>query len=536
MELGLFDEAAEKLLRAKETDDHEWKIVSNYGLCLCLLSTSRRDAQEGKYGTALQHLRLAVDICRRLSPAAGCVQKLLGDVHSFGALLPPDVFASLGSDIPAETSVRSQMAFVAMGVQAYQDAEAVVTGSSEDETNLLKACLASDSGCNILLQAQLLSGLDSQGIGLESDAAVELFEQSASEFRRALALYPAHAPAWCGLGCALITGHPLLAQHAFCRSLELDNQQPDSYANLSFLYTSFQRLDASSSVSDALTQVADTPMMWINRALIEQMRRLNNQSLEHAADAYRAALQAGALPLAKRGLGLTCRFGSDDIDSGRQESYLLLDEYNTATGATDLPCVLLGGMAAMELAFQRSSPEGRSNMSSSGRQQVVHAWDQLKLSSDVVDELLETEMIQKVLQETSVDVDDGQVDATNVTNLPPLARQVVNEPNRGDLWLAFAKELSLNSTTVAFDAFAAADQAVRILSQQASEPSLRVKGSHALPILASDLADALSLRYWLDSLNGPTPTAVTSVDLQKAILLSPNNRLVREILSVSSNS
>jgi Flp pilus assembly protein TadD len=65
-----------------------------------------------------------------------------------------------------------------------------------------------------------------------------MFQRSVKEFRRAIDLSPHYAPAWCGLGCAAGSGSdPLLAQHAFCRSLELDSLYPDTYANLGFLYT-----------------------------------------------------------------------------------------------------------------------------------------------------------------------------------------------------------------------------------------------------------------------------------------------------------
>jgi hypothetical protein len=114
--------------------------------------------------------------------------------------------------------------------------------------------LISDCGTNILLRAQLASLVEA---GEEDFPETESeFERAAAEFRRALELDSAHAPAWCGLVCA-VSNNPMLAQHAFCHSLELETLAPDPYANLSFIFTAQLATSASDGVSATLTQVAD---------------------------------------------------------------------------------------------------------------------------------------------------------------------------------------------------------------------------------------------------------------------------------------
>ena len=145
----------------------------------------------------------------------------------------------------------------------------------------------------------------------DSNNSSALLARSVRYFLAAINRNPADPRPWCGLGCALSSDDPLLTQHAFCRSLQLDKSSPHSWANLGLLYAEFQRLDSSEETVDALTQVADTPVVWIERAMLLERKRQGGsdddkavggggreEDLCRGADSYRAALRVGRHPAA----------------------------------------------------------------------------------------------------------------------------------------------------------------------------------------------------------------------------------------------
>ncbi len=91
LELGLFDDAVDKFTRALENADKQMNSMAAYGQGLARLSMARRDLLDGKAGAAFVHVEKAIQGCNNLELKAGCIQKLLGDLYSFGASLPPDV-------------------------------------------------------------------------------------------------------------------------------------------------------------------------------------------------------------------------------------------------------------------------------------------------------------------------------------------------------------------------------------------------------------------------------------------------------------
>jgi Flp pilus assembly protein TadD len=329
---------------------------------------ARRDLLDGKAGAAFVHVEKAIKGCDDLELKAGCIQKLLGDLYSFGASLPPDVFDSDDSaavESRDEKLIKAQLAFVSSGETAYRSAEDSVVAPTENEVDTVRACLVTDLGSNLLYQAQLLSFWCGKSPGQTSAEAEDMFQRSVKEFRRAIDLSPHYAPAWCGLGCANSGSDPLIAQHAFCRSLELDSLYPDTYANLGFLYTKHNAYAPSGSVSDALTQVADTPMMWINRALVLERQAADNidedgsnseDTIRQAADAYRAALQVGKHPSAMLGLAMTCRASRGGRGSTRvrleqlatKESLTYITEYLGAVGNAETNVSVISDVLALE--------------------------------------------------------------------------------------------------------------------------------------------------------------------------------------------
>jgi hypothetical protein len=331
--------------------------------------------------------------------------------------------------------------------------------------------------------------------------------------------------------------------------MELDHLFPEPYANLSFLYTRNGALDRSASVSDALTQVADTPMMWINRALILERQQdestIADHGLEQAADAYRAALQVAPIPAAKNGLAMTCRrqnltdsTADTNKDRACVESNCLLSEYLDATGRLDVPSRVFGGVSNLECGAVQFGPQSQRLMEL-GQQQIAEGLNCLDAAGYRKGEL-DTECVRSVLLSLGSHVDSTATPTTmDATNLK---QQLLFEPNRGDLWLALAKELvRLGGKDVSAQeaATCAVHKASSLLMSQASEPFLRSDKNLNIP--ARDASEALSLRYWLDSISDHQPqidddevTAarhpLSTVDLQRALLLCPNNALAREAI------
>jgi tetratricopeptide (TPR) repeat protein len=564
VELGLFDDAEDKFSKALNLDE-DLKHVAAYGKASALLSMARRDCQDGKAGSSYDFLRHAVDCSRILDDSNHvCARKLKGELFTFGAMLPPDVFAE-NNDNCVETKVReltswqSQLSFVEQGEAAFRVAISLVREEDED-SNLLRASLFTDVGANILLRAQITWHLEGKGVhDSYLHDAVALFGEAASEFQEALQLSPTFAPAWCGLGCTKILSDPLFAQHAFSRSLQLDRLFPDSYANLCFLYTAHKCFKSSSLVSDALTDVADTPMMWINQALMLEIDAAAHPSTEasraaicQAADAYRAALQVVKHPRAMLGLTMTCRMtpsdSSETVDPTMlHESHLSSSEYLGIGGSCDFPSLALNGIFKMEVGLLNKGSSHDKELIAQGRVQIQQAVDGLR-SEDLRQTKLDLDVLYALTEDFSDAAKDSDERTTPVIDAT-VQRQVVHEPNRGDLWLELAKHLALLEVDHREGAALAAERAVSILTKNlARDVALpRSYGRHF--VKAGDLTDALALSYWLANCATEIQNANVSddnqdqnvsadkctqrgsvVDLQRALLINPGNALAREAL------
>jgi len=609
MELGLFDEASEKLYRAIRRVNGKTRSVVAYSLAVCLLSSAQRDSRDGKAGAALRFLKEAATYSAQLDDNFGCAQKLIGDIYSFGAVLPPDVFyeASENSNgsTREESSFRALLAFVNNGIEAYRAAEQYALNLTDrNEGAILQTGIVTDLASNLLLQGQILCRVHSKGYGIwPVDDFESIYKHAEAEFRRALSICPLYAPAWCGLGCSVVRADPLLAQHAFCRSIELDSLSPDPYANLSFLYMSTGLVDRSLSVSDALTQVADTPMMWINRALAVELRAKSGgnsadrdileSNFRQAVDAYQAALQVANIPIAKKGLALAYRatilYGDDENarnQDSKDECSHLLSEYRSATGGIDVSPRFFGAISDLEIGA--ISYENRYAVNE-GKAQIEELLEQYEAHGD--GSLPGVDLIRKCVSLSSIDGAEEKAGSNtekeeSVSETPALscdlARRVLYEPDRGDLWLDLAKELARNGSKLQQnqqqdDAYVASRKARRILLNRANDPpppSLYSRTGKRATVDAYDVADALSLCYWLEQAigvgaseskaheadeteekdqedevtNRPASTSATAVapvfgadedgviDVQRALILCPNNVLAREIVALEAEA
>jgi tetratricopeptide (TPR) repeat protein len=555
LELGLFDDAVDKFTRALENADKQMHSMAAYGQGLARLSMARRDLLDGKAGAAFGHVEKAIQGCDDLELKAGCIQKLLGDLYSFGASLPPNAFDADGFAVEGrdEKLIIAQLAFVSSGEAAYRSAEDSVVAPTENEMDTVRACLVTDLGSNLLYQAQLLSFWCNRIPGQTSAGAEDMFQRSVEEFRRAIDLSPHYAPAWCGLGCANSNSDPLLAQHAFCRSLELDSLYPDTYANLGFLYTKHNAYAPSGSVSDALTQVADTPMMWINRALVLERQAADNidedgskseDTIRQAADAYRAALQVGKHPSAMLGLAMTCRASRGGKVSMRarleqlatKESLTYITEYLGAVGNAETNVSVISDVLALEKRVYNYTSGQEGSVKEESRQLSARL-DRLESEGQDSHASFDLDVIRRVV---ATDTHSGNHDSAPVhkLGLASLTSAIIHDPSRGDLWLDLSKDLtrkikSSDSVQTLVSARTSAQRATTILMHNLVGPSSGAGSNNSVD--AEDVSDALALKYWLDCMySEPNEDSSprSNVDVQRALLMCPGNAVARSALSL----
>jgi tetratricopeptide (TPR) repeat protein len=555
LELGLFDDAVDKFTRALENADEQMHSMAAYGQGLARLSMARRDLLDGKAGAAFVHVEKAIKGCDDFELKAGCIQKLLGDLYSFGASLPPNVFDADGFAVEGRDDqlIKAQLAFISSGEAAYRSAEDAVVAPTENEVDTVRACLVTDLGSNLLYQAQLLSFWCNRIPGQTSAEAENMFQRSVKEFRRAIDLSPHYAPAWCGLGCARSGSDPLLAQHAFCRSLELDSLYPDTYANLGFLYTKHNAYAPSGSVSDALTQVADTPMMWINRALVlerqaadnvDEDERQSEDTIRQAADAYRAALQVGKHPSAMLGLAMTCRASRGGKVSMRarleqlatKESLTYITEYLGAVGNAETNVSVISDVLALEKRVYNYTSGQEGSVEEESRQLSTRL-DQLVSEGQNSHSGLDLDVIRRVV---ATDTHSGNHDSAPIhkRGSASLTSAIIHDPSRGDLWLDLSKDLTrkIKSSDYAqtlVSARTAAQRATTILMHNVVEPSSGAGSNNSVD--AEDVSDALALKYWLDCMyseSNENSSPRSNVDVQRALLMYPGNAVARSALSL----
>jgi tetratricopeptide (TPR) repeat protein len=219
LELALFEDAAEKFAKVLEYQVGGIpQPIAAYGQGIALLSIAQRDLQDGKVGSAFASIQKAIKGCIEFTSDFSCIYKLLGDLYSFGASVPPSVFKTPHEQTEGGVldCIEKQLKFVSRGEGAYRSALKFHEATKGDDSyNITRASCLCDAACNILLQAKIISTrckIDR----IHSDAD-EMYEQAAKEFENAIDCNPLHAAAWCGLGCAV--KDPLLAQRKLLLNL-----------------------------------------------------------------------------------------------------------------------------------------------------------------------------------------------------------------------------------------------------------------------------------------------------------------------------
>ena len=545
LDLGLFDEAADKFARILDRDGSSNDSVASYGYALALFSIAERDLADGKAGVAFASAQRAIESCLQSSSSNfGCQFKLLGDLYSFGAAFPPGVFAEesrISEEELIKKCIRKQKSFVAKGEGAYQqfiDANPLSTLGAE-EIVALQSSILCDISSNVLLQAQVLASICAEDdVGSQEKLVQEvddLYDRAAKGFHEAIEKNPIHASSWCGLGCAVLTKDPLLAQHAFSRCLQLEKMSPDAYANMGFLYTSKMAFNASRSTMEALTQVADSPMMWMNcafmleseaaKSLEESKSGIQEEDVGKAADAYRASLQVMRHPEALLGLSLTCRVRNHHSilhdATNRMDSASLLKEYMGVSASKIRQVSAIQGVMCIENSFHGPiNAAWRGAIAEVGKAAIERALEKEGGVSS-----LNAGCLQKVKGAPPKGTDKNKNVSSTAASPSSLQKQILIEPHRADLWLALAKEnVRVGDPEVASEA---ASRAAFMLSQElTNELGGTVVDSRMI-------SEALALDVWLKEIKEPKRDILSessSFELQKALMMNPGNVVARKAL------
>jgi len=324
---------------------------------------------------------------------------------------------------------------------------------------------------------------------MQSSQIKDLVTRSINAYLRAVDSSPHEAPAWCGLGCALVAVDPLLSQHAFSRALQLDASLADSWSNIGLLYANFDT-EKCSEILDCLTQVEDTPLMWVGRGfLLEKTSRewkdqdlAREACLTKAADAYRAALQIMQHPAALLGLSLTCRRADPGLQKSNNfvyssladhaskfESRMSMVIHQNMTGEGNIGASYVSGLSQIEEGLNRVNgcdgfecvdllTEAKTALDHVGicseneRGSLPMAQCEIDLSVSMSLHLTKTvefpyDLIKNATNQASSVSSRQCLDeighATNPCNgLDEARNNVYLNPESGEVWLIFAKKLA----------------------------------------------------------------------------------------------
>jgi len=571
LDLGLYDEAIEKFDEVLNSEENGSHFIAAYGKATGLLYTSQRDINEGKFGKALSRLEIAISNLCQFIPSLdrpcfdgkenfSSTLKLLGDIYSFGVNIPSDIFL--------ETDKRN---FIAKGARAYEAViECIVKSNTKDEHSLLFAAAACDLGTNQYIQAILtacelgegsggnLKMSDITNISNRNLSVNELLQNSINSFSLALDSNDSIAPAWCGLGCALRGTDPLLAQHCFCRAIELDKSSSESWANLALLYIDHDQISCGANALDALSQVADIPMMWIGRGmLLEKNFSTKSEPVEHklimskAADAYRTALQVAQHPSALLGLSLTSRCNDKNgLFQEKEESKSAMSIYLNSCEGENIVAYLLSGIMDAEDGKDRFSKK----FDSLGFERILHGLEKIQYVKTKLQEIQQSGEIGRaadgkdipslktvsrntglpmkyLIEATSAALEavdelkstiiPGHIEEeSKPSNKPSIydAQRMVHEnPDDCESWILLAKILAKESATIPLvgksnhrkrmETFNAAKTAswkgITILHYHLTHPSIlhSRNSQHAIyptPINSALLSECFALTHWFD--------------------------------------
>ena len=383
IELGLIQEGSSRLEHILQMSNNQATEMAAFGHSSAMLSIARQYSQEGKFGLSLSSLELGINSIEYLvgkdwrrqesfSKHPVCAMKLLGDLYTEAALLPASVFGNLDGS-------HFQFELVSRGEAAYEHAKkAVTTLSRYSECSSIHVAAAwYDLGVNFICQARILTSSLGKDCGRGTKLTMldfnvansdfqKVIEKSIHHFFQAAVALNTFSPAWIGLGTAYSYKDNLLAQHCLCRAIQLEKASLEAWGNIGMIYVNCDATNASIEAFDALTQVANTPLIWIGRGILledEGAAGLGKACFTQASDSYRAAMQVGNKPAALLGLSLTSRLGLSTAINGfyansaqraaKAESQGAMDLYLHSTGKSDVVALALKNIYVAENSIMR---------------------------------------------------------------------------------------------------------------------------------------------------------------------------------------
>jgi len=575
MELGLLNKASEKFQRVVDSGRKDAQIDACYGLASCMLASARQAEEEGKFGNALSYLKRGIAtinmlIESQLDRMFYCIWKILGDLYSFGFLIPISAFAGTGSD-----GYGQKMQFIAQGQAAYSHIVRDISKldssiSSSDVISTVLSTTLNDIGINCLLRARICDDLIFEGMEkgnstcwsevTKEKEVQELLNSALSYFTDALKYKPLSSCCWAGLGYSLIARNPVLAQHAFCTALQFDKSNVDAWANLCLLYLHNDLIETSEECVDSLTQVSDSALIWLVRGLrVEKELGLEATNEMHALskafDAYQASLQISRQQGALLGLSLMARkLAKVAVQDKRcpnfelflRESFANLDIYLNLNGSKNIGAVALCGVTGIEKAFNLQL-EGRIS-SHLAHILMQHGANRTQHTPAIKEYYTRNEEIRNVTDEVNAYIDASETNKNCNISLENcdaetvsihVARQhLLRNPSDSLLWLQLSKALlqALNptSTTESYEAVLAAlkrSKETMLIQVSGSSSCDSVHGiNHSTPSpSSSQLSEVFALSYSIFDIHIET-TNKSSYDLQKSVVLDPENYIARSMI------
>lgn len=581
------DQATEKFRKVLLVGDKLTRPHASFGLATCMMLGSKRDTDEGKYGRALSRLITGINALESTPMSSGVLEhffnagKLLGDMYSSASLLPPSVFKD-GNDTCSKSifqALELKLDFIRKGEIAYKNILEKLNnnGTGTPESLLdIHATAFCDLGINKIFQMNVLRELCCEEYGIndimskfksENESTIaDLFNEAACAFKDAIRLKPLFSLAWCGLGCAMVAHEPLLAQHAFCRALQIDKSGDDSWTNLILLYLENYQIDASEEAVDLLTQVADNSMMWITRGLIAEEK----DNISNASDAYRASLNICRSSQALLGLASTCRwFG---YEGKKQDQYteelkdytlrescanmtMFRDMIGDQSPVPNLFSSIMRSEEILKLLSQGSYPSVTSEMCKSENISIQKSLDVMKEQfdnknqdindvekfgiNDVIDLMQTVSGTIKELETFPVEL-VSQVSRS----LSDVRIDIILNPDSVDAWLDFSKELVKSASVDNSEETLKSIEAVilrtkNIMETNVSEPCVLHPATGqqtrnylsltARAVESCKFAEACALSHWIADINDKYST----VDLQRSLILDPTNTLARSGLKIA---
>lgn len=344
---------------------------------------------------------------------------------------------------------------------------------------------------------------------------------------------------------------------------------------------------------DALTQVADSSIIWIARGLLLELKGKENagetkyMAMRKAADAYRTALQVSRERSALLGLAMTCRHNFkvsserclDDftatVENLEQQEFLAsIGVYNTLKCDKDKFASAVGISSLLEESQFLPSPIATANIREEAKKLNI------SLNVPINDSIHNKEIIPFLKEDTIIEEASRlihEILSSTSSNPPTKDRCSVackndaiidlhEQPENAKRWLVLAKTLLRDTfkaegrsereiIKIILNAKIAANKCVQIGNESVihplrlSNPWTKFNGNEEStndsrylevgpingnvfrrPTESSFLSEAYALNYWLGLLNPQQSSEPDNDDLQRSLMLDPENTLALECI------